>query len=84
MKRQEKYIPKVKSRILEHISYLNISYYEFYKRTGITKGILTNNLGMSEENIYRYVTCFPEINLEWLLTGKGKMIKCMKKSAKIV
>ena len=31
--------------------------------------------GISEENIARYIAHYPEVNPEWLLTGKGPMFR---------
>jgi len=65
----------IKKNILKLIDYKGISKYKFYQETGITRGILDQNNGMSEENIAKFLACFPEINSEWLLTGKGSMLK---------
>ena len=49
--------------------------YEFYKESGVTRGILQQNNGISEDNIARFLTYAPDVNIEWLLTSKGSMIK---------
>lgn len=68
---QEKSI--IKKRILQYIDKKNITKYKFYQKTGITRGILDQNNGMSEENIARFIAYAPDINIEWLMTGKGEM-----------
>jgi hypothetical protein len=65
----------IKTNILKYIEYKGISKYRFYKETGITRGVLDQNNGMSEENTARIIACYAEINPEWLLTGKGSMLK---------
>jgi repressor LexA len=65
----------IKQNILQFIEFKGISKYKFYQTTGITRGILDQNNGMSEENTARFIAYFPEINSEWLLTGKGEMLK---------
>jgi len=65
----------IKQNILYFIDYKNISKYEFYKKTGITRGVLDQNTGISEENITRFLAYFSEINPEWLITGKKPMLK---------
>lgn len=65
----------IKQKILLYLAQKNISQYEFYKNTGITRGILTQNNGISEDNISRFLAYYPEVNAEWLLTGKGEMLK---------
>lgn len=49
--------------------------YEFYKESGVTRGILQQNNGISEDNIARFLAYAPDVNIEWLLTSKGSMIK---------
>lgn len=53
----------------------NISKYEFYQKTGISNGILSQKNGLSEDNILKFLSYFTDINPEWLLTGKGEMLK---------
>lgn len=65
----------IKQRILLFLSDRGVTPYEFYKNTGVTRGILTQNNGISEDNISRFLAYFPEVNIEWLMTGKGEMLK---------
>lgn len=65
----------IKQRILLFLSDTGVTPYEFYKNTGVTRGILTQNNGISEDNISRFLAYFPEVNIEWLMTGKGEMLK---------
>tara|TARA_R110002111_G_scaffold5920_9_gene27426 strand:+ start:2382 stop:3038 length:657 start_codon:yes stop_codon:yes gene_type:complete len=65
----------IQQRIIQFIDYKGISKYKFYKKTGLSNGFLDKKgtIGADKcEIIYSY---FPEINLEWLLTGKGSMLK---------
>lgn len=73
----------IKQNILQFIEYKNITRYEFYKKTGITRGILDQNNGMSEENTAKLLAYFPEINTEWLITGEGNMLKSELPVAKL-
>lgn len=65
----------IKQNILQFIDTKGISKYKFYQKTGITRGVLDQNNGMSEENTTRFLACFPEVNPEWLITGQGEMLK---------
>lgn len=65
----------IKQNILQFIDTKGISKYKFYQKTGITRGVLDQNNGMSEENTTRFLACFPEVNPEWLITGHGEMLK---------
>lgn len=64
----------IKQRILQYIEYKGITQYEVYKNTGITRGILTQNNGISEENLSRFLEYYHEISIDWLLTGEGSML----------
>ena len=68
----------LKKNILQFLDYKGISKYEFYQKTGISNGILSQNNGLSEENTLKFLSYFPEINPEWLLTGNGPMLKPSK------
>ena len=64
-----------KSRILQFIDYKGISKNKFYIETGISNGVLDKKSGLSMETVEKFYSTYPEINLEWLLTGKGSMLK---------
>ncbi|MBP3775176.1 MAG: LexA family transcriptional regulator [Bacteroidaceae bacterium] len=64
----------VKQNILRYLDHRGITAYEFYKRSGTTRGILAQNNGISEDNIAKFLAFAPEVNTSWLLTGDGPMI----------
>lgn len=66
---------QIKQNILQFIEYKGITRYKFYQITGITRGILDQNNGMNEDNIARFLDSFPDINANWLITGRGSMLK---------
>lgn len=65
----------IKRKILTFLSEMGISQYDFYRKTGITRGILSQNNGISEENIARFLAVYPQVSAEWLLTGRGNMLR---------
>lgn len=65
----------IKRNILQYIDIKGITKYKFYQETGITRGVLDQNNGMSEENTTRILAQYKEINPEWLLTGNGEMLR---------
>jgi len=71
--RQEK--SQIKQNILLYLSRKDVSAYEFYNKSGVTRGILTQNNGISEDNLARFLAYAPDVNIEWLLTGKGDMLR---------
>lgn len=73
----------IKANILKYLEFKGITKYRFYKESGITRGILDQNNGMSEENTARIIAYFPEINADWLITGRGEMLKRNNESDKL-
>lgn len=71
--KQEKSL--IKQNILLYLASNGVSPYEFYKVSGVTRGILQQNNGISEDNIARFLAYANDVNTEWLLTGKGEMTK---------
>lgn len=65
----------IKQRILQYLDIKGITKYEFYKKTGITRGVLDQNTGISEDNIARFIAYDSTINLEWLICGIGNIYK---------
>lgn len=65
----------IKQKILLFLAKKGITQYEFYQKTGITRGILGQNNGISEENISRFLAYYTEVSPEWLLTGRGEMLR---------
>lgn len=71
--KQEK--SQIKRNISLYLSKKGVSDYEFYKKSGITRGILSQPNGISEDNITRFLAYAPDINVEWLLKGEGNMLR---------
>ena len=71
--KQEK--SQIKQNILLFLNSKGVTPYEFYKKSGVTRGILAQNNGISEDNLARFRAYAPEVNPEWLLTGRGDMIR---------
>lgn len=65
----------IKNKILEYLEFKGITKYEFYKSTGVSNGVLSQNSGMSEENTLRFISHYSEVSLDWLLKDKGDMIE---------
>ncbi len=72
-KQQEK--SPIKQNILLYLERKGVTPYEFYKESGVTRGILQQNNGISEDNIARFLAYATDVNIEWLLTGTGSMLK---------
>lgn len=65
----------IKQNIIQYLDFKGISKYEFYQKTGVSNGVLSQSSGMSEENTMRFLSYYDDVNPEWLLTGKGEMLR---------
>lgn len=74
----------IKQRILETIANKGLSKYEFYAKTGITRGVLDKDTGISEDNIAKFIAYFDDIDINWLITGNGGMLKNSTDPGKLI
>lgn len=70
--KQEKSL--IKQNILLYLNKKGVSPYEFYRVSGVTRGVLSQNNGISEDNLVRFLAYASDVNPSWLLTGKGQML----------
>lgn len=80
--KQEKSL--IKQNISLYLAKKGVSDYEYYKKSGTTRGILGQNNGISEDNIARFLAYAPDVNHEWLLTGEGDMLKSAREEERQV
>lgn len=80
-------ISTIKENILYFIDKQHISKVDFYDKTEISASNFKGSGLKSEiggDKIVKILTCYPEISPEWLLTGKGSMLKTESVIAKLV
>lgn len=65
----------IRERILKYIDYKGISKYKFYQETGLSNGFLDKNGAISSDNCEKISYVYDDLDLIWLITGKGEMIK---------
>lgn len=65
----------IKQRILQYLGKKGISMYDCYVKTGITRGVLGQNNGISEDNLTRFLAYYTDVNTEWLILGHGSMLR---------
>lgn len=64
-----------KERIRQYLDYRGISPYQFYKKTGFSNGFLDSGIGVGSDKIEIIIEKYPDINLSWLISGDGNMVK---------
>lgn len=60
----------IKKRILQYLELKGISKYSFYKDSGVTRGVLDQDTGISEDNLAKFLSYAQDISPIWILTGK--------------
>ena len=67
-----------KQRILQYIEFKGISKTIFFQSTDIKRGLLDAdkmNATVSDVVLAKILAVYPDLNIEWLITGKGAMLK---------
>lgn len=65
----------IKQNILLYLENKGVTPYKIYKENGVTRGILTQNNDITEENLLKFVRYAQDISLDWLLKNEGSMLK---------
>lgn len=65
----------ISERIIQFLDCKDISKNKFYIKTGLSNGFLDKKPNIGADKIEIIHSNYPEINLEWLITGEGPMLK---------
>lgn len=66
-------ISPIKQRVLQFADTLGISKRDFYINIGVSRGTLESNTGITEDVVAKFIATYPDINTDWLITGRGAM-----------
>jgi hypothetical protein len=70
-----------KNRLLKFLNYLGIGQNAFEKEAGIANGYISHNKGSIGSLIINKISNrYPELNINWLLTGQGEMLNEQQKN----
>jgi len=62
-------------RVKEFIDYKRITRYRFCQMLGFSNKFLDNSSNMGTDKASKILRYFPDLNAEWLLSGKGNMLR---------
>lgn len=62
-------------RIRQYIENKGISKYRFYQQSGLSNGALDKGENIGSDKCEKILHAFPDLNSDWLLTGRGSMLK---------
>ncbi|MGE4345895.1 MAG: helix-turn-helix transcriptional regulator [Flavobacteriaceae bacterium] len=74
----ERNLTNIKERILYYTDLKGFSKEKFFEELSVTYGNFkgkAKDQALSSDVIERIISKYPDINIEWLLTGKGEMLK---------
>lgn len=65
-----------KDRLLAFLDYLEIGQTKFEENTGLGRASISKiKDGMSSPNLAKIARGYPKLNIDWLITGSGEMLK---------
>lgn len=62
-------------RIIAFIEFKGMNKSEFYKKSKLSNGYLDKVKELGADKIESIISEFPDLSVEWLITGKGEMLK---------
>jgi phage repressor protein C with HTH and peptisase S24 domain len=69
------FVENTRDRILKFIGYKQVNKAQFYAETGLSNGFLDKTANPGTDKLDKILTSYPEINLYWLVTGRGEMLR---------
>lgn len=73
----------LKEKLQQYIDSKDINTSEFERSIGVSKSYWRNTKNISADVLLEIVKKYPELNIEWLITGKGSMLKSAASSPEI-
>ncbi len=64
----------ISDRILQYLDFKGITKNKFYVTTGLSNGFLDKKPNIGSDKIEIILSVFPDINVFWLVTGRGDML----------
>ena len=64
-----------RDRLLSFIEQMRLPKRQFYQQAGLSSGFLTKNRNIGSNKLESISRAFPELSLEWIVTGEGTMLK---------
>lgn len=75
----------VKERLIKYLNFINMSKTEFGRRIGVSSAFITSmRQSLQPDKIQSIATEFEGLNITWLLTGEGSMLKKTDEPTKIM
>ena len=73
----------IKDRLILYIESISINRRQFEKRAGLANGYINNMKSLGNSSIEKIKSAFPDLNMSWLLTGEGEMLRAQERMVKL-
>lgn len=74
-----------KDRLIEFLKHIGIGQTNFESITGLGRASISKiKDGMSSPNLAKIAKAYPELNINWLITGEGEMLKTNTPKVEVV
>lgn len=64
-----------KERFIDYLKEKGLGQTAFEKSAGLSRGQIAQKVGFSAATLEKIAAACPDLNLEWLITGEGEMLK---------
>lgn len=75
MQEKNRNVSILKMRIIQYLDLKGETKSTFYKKTGISNGLLSQTGGVSEDNLLKFLNIYHDISIQWLFFGIGNPIR---------
>jgi len=58
-----------RERLMYYLKHINCKKQQFYRKTGLSNGLLDKSSDFNTQTIRKIIEAFPDLNLTWLVTG---------------
>jgi hypothetical protein len=67
-------LPKVKERLVKYATTKGLKPYLFAEKNLLAPNTFANKSEISTDNLVKVFTNYPELNFDWVITGRGEML----------
>lgn len=60
---------------MQYLDFKGVTKYQFYQQVGVANGFLDKAGTIGANKCEKIISVYPDMSLEWLITGKGPMIR---------
>ena len=75
----------MKQRIKEYLKYKGVKIIEFSAKIGVSNAYISSiKKSIQPDKLTRIQECYPDLNIEWLVTGRGNMLNTPQQAMSVI